>query len=151
LDLNEWAFYAKEWRRIGHPYPSSMPTSIIAALNTSIDIALKEGLAARYERHKKVAALTRAGLESLGLEIFPDKKYASSTVSVAKIDPARDRLVRDTLDEKYDIMIGGGIGDLEGKILRIGHMGTSARVAKVSIVLDAMKAILESKPARKAR
>jgi alanine-glyoxylate transaminase / serine-glyoxylate transaminase / serine-pyruvate transaminase len=150
LNLNEWAFYAKEWRRIGHPYPCSMPTSIIAALNTSVDIALKEGLVARYERHRRVAALTREGLESLGLEIFPDKKYASNTVSVARVDAKRDKLIRDTLDRKYDIMIGGGIGKLEGKIIRIGHMGTSASVAKVSIVLDAIKSILEDSEKRKS-
>jgi alanine-glyoxylate transaminase / serine-glyoxylate transaminase / serine-pyruvate transaminase len=149
IDLNEWAYYAKVWKRIGHPYPSSMPTSIIAALNTAADIALKEGLDKRYARHKKVAALTRDGLEDLGLEIFPDKKYASSTVSVAKVDPKRDKLIRETLSEKYDIMIGGGIGKLEGKIIRIGHMGTSANVAKVSIVLDAMRAILESSKTRR--
>lgn len=150
LDMNEWAYYAKEWKRIGHPYPSSMPTSIIAALNTSVDIALKEGLPQRYARHKKVAALTREGLENLGLEIFPDKKYASSTVSVAKVDAMRDKVVRETLSKKYDIMIGGGIGELEGKIIRIGHMGTSASVAKVSIVLDAMRSILEGYEKKRA-
>ncbi len=151
LDLNEWAYYAKEWKKIGHPYPSSMPTSIIAALNTSVDIALKEGLANRYERHRRVAKMTRDGLESLGLEIFSDKNYASKTVSVAKVDEKLDKLIRDTLNNKYDIMIGGGIAGLEGKIIRIGHMGTSASVAKVSIVLSAMKTILDQAPLRKAR
>jgi alanine-glyoxylate transaminase / serine-glyoxylate transaminase / serine-pyruvate transaminase len=151
LDLNEWAYYAKEWKKIGHPYPSSMPTSIIAALNTSIDIALKEGLTNRYARHKRVAKMTREGLESLGLEIFSDKNYASKTVSVARVDEKRDKLIRETLSDQYDIMIGGGIGELEGKIIRIGHMGTSASVAKVSIVLSAMKTILEHAPQRKAR
>jgi alanine-glyoxylate transaminase / serine-glyoxylate transaminase / serine-pyruvate transaminase len=148
LNLNEWALYKRKWNRIGHPYPSSMPTSIIAALDKAVDIALEEGLEKRYARHKRVAALTREGLENIGLEIFPDKSHISSTVSVAKIDPVHDKLVRETLSKKYDIMIGGGIEELEGKILRIGHMGTTASEAKVSIVLDAMKAILEEKTAK---
>jgi alanine-glyoxylate transaminase/serine-glyoxylate transaminase/serine-pyruvate transaminase len=143
LNMNTWAKYAKKWARIGHPHPSTMPTSIIVALNKAVDIALSEGLERRYERHKKVADLARKGLKSLDLELFPDERYASNTVSVARIDPVRDRILRSELENKYDIMIGGGIDELEGKIIRIGHMGTSATVAKVSMTIEAMRAILK--------
>ncbi len=143
LNMNTWAKYAKKWARIGHPHPSTMPTSIIVALNKAVDIALSEGLERRYERHKKVADLARKGLKSLDLELFPDERYASNTVSVAWIDPVRDRILRSELENKYDIMIGGGIDELEGKIIRIGHMGTSATVAKVSMTIEAMRAILK--------
>jgi alanine-glyoxylate transaminase/serine-glyoxylate transaminase/serine-pyruvate transaminase len=142
ISLNVWREYIDEWGAMGHPHPSSMPSSIIAALNKGLDIALAEGLENRYERHRKIAALTREGLDSLGLEIFPDKNYLSNTVSVASIDSKLDQKIRNGLIEKYNIMIGGGLGPLKGKIIRIGHMGTSATIPKVSLTLSAMRSIL---------
>jgi alanine-glyoxylate transaminase/serine-glyoxylate transaminase/serine-pyruvate transaminase len=146
LNLNKWVEYKVKWKSIGHPYPCTMPTSTIVALDKAVDIALAEGLDRRYERHRKVAELARTGLESIGLEIFADKEYASNTVSVAKVTRDQDRLIRSELEEKYDIMIGGGINDLEGKIIRIGHMGTSATIPKISLTLSAIGSILAKQP-----
>jgi aspartate aminotransferase-like enzyme len=39
-------------------------------------------------------------------------------------------------------MIGGGVGGLMGRVVRIGHMGTSASYSRVSLTLTAMEAIL---------
>ncbi len=144
VSLNVWREYIDEWGAIGHPHPSTMPTSIIAAMNKALDLALAEGLEKRYERHKRVAAMMRKGISSLGLEIFPDKNYLSNTVSVANIDPRYDEKLRSELVKKYDILISGGLGKLRGKIIRIGHMGTSATVPCISITLEAIRSVFEN-------
>ena len=46
--------------------------------------------------------------------------------------------------EAYNIEIGGGLGDLRGKVWRIGLMGESAREANVFALLSALETILPS-------
>ncbi len=142
LNLNVWRESLEEmgdW----HPHPSSMPTSVIVGLSKAADLVLAEGLEQRYRRHKEVAKFTRDGLEALGLELFPDKRYFSNTVSVFKTDAKSNKEIRHQLLSRYDIMVSGGLGELEGKIIRIGHMGTSAAYPKVAVTLDAIGAIVK--------
>jgi aspartate aminotransferase-like enzyme len=143
LNLNVWRKAIEEMGPWGHPHPSSMPTSLIVGLRRAAELVLEEGLEKRYERHRKVAAFARDGLEGLELEIFPDRDCLSDTVSVARVDPKWEKELRRRLLTQYDIMISGGLGKLSGKIVRIGHMGTSAAIPKISITLSAIASILK--------
>ena len=142
LNLNVWAKAIVEMGSWGHPHPSSMPTSAIVGLGKATELVLKEGLENRYRRHADVARFTRQGLEALGLPIFPDPKYTSNTVSVAAAAPEWEKELRELLVQRYAIMIGGGLGELSGKVVRIGHMGTTASMPAVSVTLAAMGEIL---------
>lgn len=145
LNMNVWRYYIDEWGSWGHPHPSTMPENIVVALDKALDLVLNEGLDERYARHQKAAKTMRDGLERLGLEIFPEKKWASDTVSVARVDPTYDEKIRAELLENYHIMIAGGLGQLRGKVIRIGHMGTSAKLQAISLTLAALEAILKGK------
>ena len=138
LDLNTWREAIEQDGSWGHPYPSSMPTSVIVALRKAVDLALTEGLQNRYERHAKAASQLREGLAAMGLQLFTDEKFLSNTVSVAKVRPAWSASLRRRLLEKHDIMIADGLEGLSGKIIRIGHMGTSATPKAISTTLDAL-------------
>ncbi len=46
------------------------------------------------------------------------------------------------LYQEYNIEIGGGLGELAGKIWRIGLMGESCKASNVLQVLSAMEAVL---------
>jgi alanine-glyoxylate transaminase/serine-glyoxylate transaminase/serine-pyruvate transaminase len=144
LNLNVWRHYIDEWSVIGHPHPSSMPTNVIVALDTALDLVFEEGLEMRYKRHEKIARSMESGLEDLGLQIFSDKRYASNTVTAATVDQKLDKKIRKELIERYGIMISGGLEPLEGKIIRIGHMGTSATPHAIRITLSALSDILRS-------
>jgi alanine-glyoxylate transaminase / serine-glyoxylate transaminase / serine-pyruvate transaminase len=138
LDLNVWRQAVDDDSSWGHPHPTSMPTSIIVAFRKAVSMALEEGLEKRYRRHADVAKEMREGLEELGLEIFTDPKYYSNTVSVGAVDPKWDGEFRKRLVSDYNIMIAGGLGPLRGKVVRVGHMGSSARPEKVRMTLAAM-------------
>ena len=144
LDLNMWREAIEKDGSWGHPYPSSMPTSVIVALRKAVDLAMKEGLQNRYERHSKAAAQLRRGLTGMGLQLFTDERFYSNTVSVAKVRPAWSAPLRRRLLEKHDIMIADGLESLSGKIIRIGHMGTSATPEVISTVIDALSESLAS-------
>ncbi len=146
LNLNVWRYYIDEWGGWGHPHPSTMPESTVVALNTALELVLREGLDKRYSRHQKAANMMRDGLERLGLEVFPDKQWASDTVSVARVDPKYDERIRAELLENYHIMIAGGLGKLKGKVIRIGHMGTSATLQATSLTLAALESVLKNYP-----
>jgi aspartate aminotransferase-like enzyme len=144
LNLNVWRHYIDEWASIGHPHPSTMPTSVIIALSKALDLVLDEGLERRYKRHEKVARFFEAGLDEMGLPIFPERSFASNTVTAAETDPKLNSRLRTRLLKKYDIMISDGIGNLSGKIIRVGHMGTSATFPAVSRTLAAISEIIRS-------
>ncbi len=143
MNLNVWQKAIIEMGAWGHPHPSSMPTSVIVGLRKATELALQEGLEERYRRHKEVAAFARKQFEEIGLDLFPDRKYASDTVCAVRSDPKWDSKLRSELISRFDIMISGGLGELEGKLLRIGHMGTSARKPAISRTRVALEALLK--------
>jgi alanine-glyoxylate transaminase/serine-glyoxylate transaminase/serine-pyruvate transaminase len=138
LDLNGWREAIEVDGAWGHPYPSSMPTSVIVAMRKAVDLVLKEGLPKRYKRHAKAASRLREGMADLGLDIFTNKGFLSNTVSVARVHPAWSAPLRKRLLEKHEIMVADGLETLSGRIIRIGHMGTSATPQAISMTLDAL-------------
>ncbi|MDA4118253.1 MAG: alanine--glyoxylate aminotransferase family protein, partial [Thaumarchaeota archaeon] len=138
LDLNNWRRSIENDSSWGHPYPSSMPTSVIVALRKAVDLALKEGLQNRYKRHEAAARAMREGIKGLGLDLLTDSRFYSNTVTVAKVRPGASAKIRGTLIEKHGIMIADGLEALAGKIIRIGHMGTSATPEAISRTLAAL-------------
>ena len=68
----------------------------------------------------------------MGLAHLHGQGFLSNTVSVARVQPAWSASLRRRLLEKHDIMIADGLESLSGKIIRIGHMGTSATPKAIS-------------------
>jgi alanine-glyoxylate transaminase / serine-glyoxylate transaminase / serine-pyruvate transaminase len=139
LDLNAWQESIERDGSWGHPYPTSMPTSVIMALNKAVDLALAEGLSKRYERHARAASELRRGVEGLGLELFAEKGFYSDTLTAVKAPPGRSSsLLRSRMLEEHGIMVADGWGTLRGKIIRVGHMGTSAIPESIARVRGAL-------------
>ena len=143
LNLNVWAEAIKKDSSWGHPHPASMPTSVIVALHKAVALVLQEGLDNRLRRHAEAGTRMKRGMQEMGLDLFTDSDFYSNTVSVAKVDPRWDGAFRSGLVKEYNIMIAGGLGPLTGKIIRVGHMGTSAKAYAISLTLDAMADLLK--------
>ena len=131
----------------GRVYHHTAPAAMIAALHGGLGALLDEGLDAAWERHQECGQLLQAGLEKLGLELFvpADHRLPELTTVVVPEDlpaGAGEAAVRATLLERYDIEIGGGVGQLAGKIWRIGCMGHAARPANVHALLGALGELL---------
>ncbi len=127
LNLQVWKKFIDEWGSWGHPFPSSMPCSVILALKRATELALEEGLEKRYRRHYIAGKATRASLRALGFEIVPREEEASSTITAAKVPNGIDiGKLKGILDERFNILIAE-MGALTGvKGIRIGHMGVTA-------------------------
>ncbi len=104
------------------PWTPAVP--LFLALREALLLLREEGLAARLERTHRLAVACRAAVAALGLELFPDPRFASDTVTAIQNPPGMDDArVRKALEREYHILVQGGQGALTGKIFRIGHMG----------------------------
>ena len=104
--------------------PWTPAVSVFYALNVTLDLMLGEGLDNIFARHARVAQIARNGVKSLGLSLFVDEKYASSTVTTVNATDEIDVpvLIR-VLRQEHEVIIAGGQDRLSGKVFRIGHLG----------------------------
>jgi aspartate aminotransferase-like enzyme len=99
----------------------------LAALGQACALVLKEGLERVFDRHARAAARCRELAAQLGLELFPkDPATSSPTVTALRVpDPPGWRAVDQRL-RRRGVALGGSLGELAGRVMRVGHMGSQA-------------------------
>jgi len=138
MNLKVWKKFIQEWSPIGHPFPTSMPTTVILALHEAVKLALEEGLENRYRRHFVASAALRAGCKKIGFEPLVPEDARSKTVTLLGVSDGESKL-RAILEDKFNIMIAGGVSKLKGKAVRIGTMGVTASPSYVLPTLSALE------------
>lgn len=126
LDLRVWRKYEKEWGT-WHPSPVTLPSNNILAVLTSMRKIAARGLPAHFARYVTASQIVRRSLQNLGFEMFVDENFAAPIVTGVKARPEFE--VSDFmkwLEVERGIAIGGGLGALNGKIFRVGHLGKAA-------------------------
>ena len=119
LDL---AAHLKSLEKNDTPWTPAVP--LFLALREALLLLKEEGLEHRLEKTHRLAEASRAAIDALGLQLFPDRKYASDTVTAVNNPTGMgDPEFRKVLERQYNILLQGGQGALTGKIFRIGHMG----------------------------
>lgn len=125
-------------------YPHTAPVNAIYGLYEALRLLENEGLEACWQRHLENTEKLRAGIEDLGLELFvrdPDIRLPMVTsIKIPKEISADD--IRKRLAERYGIEIAGGLGPLQGQIIRIGLMGYASKFEYVEKLLSALEAVL---------
>ncbi len=148
LNLETWREYAASWSD-WHPYPTTLPTQNIIALRASLGSILARGLEEQYARHVRAAERARGGLRELGFELLVAGAHACPLITAVKARPEFE--VADLarfLQERHGIMISGGVGELRGKIFRVGHMGRATSDAYVDAFLSAVSDFLHHSSSR---
>jgi len=126
-------------------YHHTTPISMTYALREALRMIMEEGMENRIRRHARVAAALRAGLEALGISLLADPEHRLNPLTTALIpEGVDDPTVRRRLLQEYNLEIGGGLGQLRGKVWRIGLMGESCREINVFALLSALEMILPS-------
>lgn len=123
--------------------PVSIPTHLTAAMNAAVRLILEEGLAHRFRRHEIAARALRAGLQAMGLELFPDPSLWSNTVSCIRAPKGIETAaVVARMRDQYGILIGTGLDRIRTTTLRIGTMGVTASPLYVLPTLGALELAL---------
>jgi aspartate aminotransferase-like enzyme len=133
---------AKTWADKGMtPFTPAIPVAF--ALQEGLHMLEEEGLDNVYERHARLARATQSGLKALGFELYAREGFRSNTVTSALPPPGLDvNALRKLLNEKYGVVIAGGQGKMNGKMVRVGHLGAIAE-GDVVQVLWAIEQALE--------
>ncbi len=112
----------------------------VAALNAAAGLLLDEGLPAVFDRHARVAAFTRERITAMGLELFPiPRAVYAPTVTAVKVP---EKIKWEDLNRRFreqGLAVGGSYGPLTGKVFRLGHMGSQARMELVQQALEVIR------------
>ncbi|MFT4013246.1 MAG: aminotransferase class V-fold PLP-dependent enzyme [Paracoccus sp. (in: a-proteobacteria)] len=115
---------ATGYARNGYPY--TPPVGLINGLNVACDRLLAEGLENVFARHRRIAGGVRAAVDAWGLMLCAARpELYSDSVSAIRVPEGFDanRIVSHAL-ETYDMAFGTGLGEVAGKVFRIGHLGS---------------------------
>ena len=107
----------------GYPYTPSV--GLIAGLAKSIEMLEEEGLEAVYARHARLAEGVRRAVAAWGMRPCAASADLYSDTVTAVVVPAGCNgtdLVK-LAAEKYAVAFGVGLGEVAGKVFRIGHLG----------------------------
>jgi aspartate aminotransferase-like enzyme len=152
-----WAYDLQRWKEHWVPVsrggaipdgaprrqPVSIPTHLTAAMQVAVRLILEEGLAHRFRRHQIAAQALRAGVQAMGLEMFPDVSLWSSTVSSIRAPEGVDTAaVVSRMRDQYGILIGTGLDQIRTTTIRIGTMGMTASPLYVLPTLGALELTL---------
>ena len=141
LDLNlVMGYWGKGAKRAYH---HTAPVNTLYGLHESLVMLTEEGLENSWSRHKENHLLLKAGLSELGISYLVDKSSRLPQLNSVYIpEGSDDAQVRSSLINDFNIEIGAGLGDLAGKIWRIGLMGHTSRKVNVELCLKALKKVL---------
>jgi alanine-glyoxylate transaminase/serine-glyoxylate transaminase/serine-pyruvate transaminase len=107
-------------------FPYTPATNLLYALRESLKMLLDEqGLDNVFARHQRHAEATRRAVRAWGLEILclnPDEYSGALTAVLLPEGQDADRL-RQIILERYDMSLGTGLGKVQGRVFRIGHLG----------------------------
>ncbi len=104
--------------------PFTPAISIVIALNEAVKMLLAEGLDKKQAYYLKMAQAVWAATEAIGLKVYADPKFRSRALTAILVPEALNpkKLVK-TMRDVHGITMAGGQGDLDGKVVRIAHMG----------------------------
>ena len=114
------AGYAKN----GYPYTPAV--GLMNGLNVACDMLLDEGLEAVFARHTRIAEGVRAATRAWGLELCaagPDV-YSDTVTAVRTPLGFNATDILSHAADAYGMAFGVGLGDVAGKVFRIGHLGS---------------------------
>jgi aspartate aminotransferase-like enzyme len=104
---------------------------------------LEEGLDNAYARHRRCADAVAAGLQGMGFDLLAAEGYRSATVTAGLPRAELDiKAYRKLLREKFGVVIAGGQGKMDGRMIRVGHLGYVTEGDMIQ-VLWAMEQALE--------
>ena len=133
LDMSGLKSYWGSQRTYHHTAPVNMNYGLREALR----LLCEEGLENSWARHRRNSEQLWAGLERMGLELHVPLSHRLPTLTTVKIPDGVDGKAFAThLLNKHGVEIGNGLGDLAGRVWRVGLMGTNSKPENVERLLN---------------
>ena len=116
-------------------FPYTPPVSLLYGLGESLQMLEEEGLENVFARHHRIAEGVRRAVAAWGLKLCAQSPDLYSDTVSAVVVPAglrRHRRSSRTPPSKYGVAFGVGLGEVAGKVFRIGHLGSLTDVMALS-------------------
>lgn len=124
-------------------YHHTAPISSIYALYEGLRLVAEEGLEKRWTRHQENVEYLWSEMESLGFGLLVEQSYRLPSLTTVIVPEHLDEAdARKQLLNDYNIEVGGGLGELKGKVWRVGLMGYSSRKENVNALTSALRSIM---------
>ena len=124
-------------------YHHTAPINMNYGLREALRLIAEEGLEQRWERHRATARMFWDGLAEMGLFCHVEEEIRLPSLTTVRVPDGVDSgAVARTLLNEYNIEIAGGLGELAGKVWRVGLMGFNSRPENVLLLLAALKDVL---------
>ncbi|KGG17638.1 Serine--pyruvate aminotransferase [Prochlorococcus sp. MIT 0603] len=118
-------------------YHHTAPVNMNFGIREALKLIVEEGLENSWERHRENANSLWTGLTQLGIELHVDENLRLPTLTTVKIPDGIDgKAFTLHLLHKHGVEIGGGLGELAGKVWRIGLMGYNSQSKNVERILN---------------
>lgn len=107
-------------------FPYTPATSLLFGLRESIAMLTEEGLPQVFHRHARLAEACRRAVRAMGLELLcRDPAEYSNTLTAVVMPPGSDSdAYLAHANRTLDLSLGVGLGEVKGKVFRIGHLGS---------------------------
>ncbi|GFE49772.1 serine--glyoxylate aminotransferase [Roseobacter cerasinus] len=115
-------------------FPYTPPLQLIYGLRESLDMLFEEGLDNVYARHARLAEGVRRAVQAWGLQLVAQSPgLYSDTVSAVYVPQGFDsNVLTDHAFNAYGVSFGIGLGQMNCRVFRIGHLGSLTDVMLLS-------------------
>lgn len=125
-----WDWVRRKHEMSYRKFCGTPPQNVLFGMEAALGLIFREGLEAVWSRHARLAGAVHAAIEGWregGAVDFFAQEPASRSVSVTTIAVKPGVVEIDTLREvareRYQVAMAGGLGPLNGRAFRIGHLG----------------------------
>ena len=115
-------------------FPYTPPLQLIYGMRESLKMLFEEGLDNVYARHTRLAEGVRRAVDAWGMNLVAaSPELYSDTVSAIYVPKGFDsNALTEHAFAKYGVSFGVGLGEMNGKAFRIGHLGSLTDVMVLS-------------------
>jgi alanine-glyoxylate transaminase / serine-glyoxylate transaminase / serine-pyruvate transaminase len=129
---------------IDRMYHHTAPINLYYGLREALRLVSEEGIDNSWKRHQTNVEYLWSSLESIGLKMHVEQQYRLPTLTTVCIPEGVDgKAVAKQLLLEHNIEIGGGLGELAGKVWRVGLMGYNSRPESVDKLIAALKQVIK--------
>lgn len=120
----DWGPVLERNRRGEFPYTPA--TLLLFGLKESLAILNEEGLENVFRRHARLAEATRRAVLAWGLRLLAQnpEEYSNTVTAVVMPDGFDSDAYIAHANQRLDMSLGVGLGQVKGRIFRIGHLGS---------------------------
>ena len=122
--------YFYDWRPVIRDmqqgfFPYTPATLLLFGMREALRMLFEEGLDEVFVRHARLAEATRQAVRAWGLPLLAsDPARASNSLTAVVVDKVDSNKVVKVAAERLNLALGIGLGQLRGKVFRIGHLGS---------------------------